>query len=410
MLAATKTDLYPSFERIVSLDTDHLAKQDMSVPIVPVSSYLRDAALRTRNRELNLESGFPKLLDVLQKQVIGPAKSNATRRAVGELNGVVRMLRTGIEEELRVLDDPEAREAAVEDLKAAGARLEHLRGPAARWSTVLGDRITDLQASVNHRYRGEMRSIGRQMDERVEELTRGSDWEELTRDAQTQVSESTARAFSTVMQTWAEIHQELAELLGAEDLIVFNDERTERESTDLSDFWLGTESTAKEENVGLATGRSIIGVAQSYGSSSYMLGNISGISKFGVSLGALAAGPVLAGGFVVMGGLKVFDDRKRKLAARKQKLRGQIRSFMDNVQFEMGDELGNLMREAQRALRDEFVTRIGELQTTYTETIQRLQADAKRGDQELGERRQGLEQSVRALEAIGAALTQAGAA
>jgi septin family protein len=119
---------------------------------------------------------------------------------------------------------------------------------------------------------------------------------------------------------------------------------------------------------------------------------------------------VLAGGFVVMGGLKVFDDRKRKLAARKQKLRGQIRSFMDNVQFEMGDELGNLMREAQRALRDEFVTRIGELQTTYTETIQRLQADAKRGDQELGERRQGLEQSVRALEAIGAALTQAGAA
>lgn len=407
MLAATKTDLYSEFERIVGYDTDHLNKQGLTIPIVPVSSLLRDAALRAKNRELNLESGFPKLLDVLQKQVVGPAKSSATRRAVGELKGVARLLRTGLEEELRVLDDPEAREEAVAELGRAGAKLEQLRGPGARWSTVLSDRITDLQTAVNHRYRGEMRTIGREMDERCEELTRGSDWEELTRDAQTRVSESTAKAFSTVQQTWGEVHGELAQLLGAEDVILFDQSRNDRERSDLNDFWAGTESVTKDENSGLAGFRSVLGIGQTYGSSQYLFSNISGVSKFGVSLGALAAGPVLAGGFVVMGGLKVFDDRKKKLATRKQKLRSQIRSFMDNVQFEMGDEIASMVREAQRSMRDEFVARIGELQTTYAETVQRLQADAKRGEQELADRRQQLVHSLKALDTVDASLEQA---
>ena len=152
--------------------------------------------------------------------------------------------------------------------------------------------------------------------------------------------------------------------------------------------------------------RSALGVGQTYGSSQYLFANLSGISKFGLSLGALATGPVLAGGFVVMGGLKVFDDRKRRVSQRKQKLRGQIRSFMDNVQFQMGDEIGSMIRDAQRSLRDEFMSRIGELQTTYTETIQQLQADAKRDAAELSTRRTSLQQSLQGLEAIDAALTR----
>lgn len=406
MLAATKTDLYPSYERIVELDADHLAKQGMSIPIVPVSCYVRDAALGTRDRDLNLESGFPQLLDVLQRQVVAPAKSAATRRALGELSSVVRLLRSSAEEELRVLEDPEAREATVEQLQTASERLEHLRGPAARWSTVLGDRITDLQAAVNHRYRGEMRNIGRDIDEAVEALTRGADWEALTRNAQTKVSESTARAFAAVQSAWADIHRELAELLGEEGL-AFDESRSGRGAVDLGDFWTGTETVGKEESAGLAAGRSVIGLGQTYGSSQFMFANLSGVSKFGVSLGALAAGPVLAGGFVVMGGIKVFDERKRRLAARKQRLRQQVRSFMDNVQFEMSDELGALVREAQRSLRDEFVLRIGELQRTYTETIQRLQADAKRDAQELAARRAALEAALGDLDAVASALSGA---
>lgn len=406
MLAETKTDLYPAWERIVKIDTEHLAKQGHPIPSVAVSSHLRDAALHKRDRELNLESGFPELLEVLQKRVVGPAKAMAMRRSVSELAGVAGLLRTGVDEERRVLDDPEAREAAVKELERAAGKLEQLRGPGARWSTVLSDRVSDLQTSVNHRYRSQMRIIGREMDERVEVISRGDDWEQLTRDAQTSVSESTARAFADVQKAWIEIHQELAELLGAEDLIVFDHSRAEHDRADLSDFWQGTEAVGKEENAGLASTRSILGVGQTFGSSQYLFSNISGISKFGISLGALAAGPVLAGGFVVMGGLKIFDDRKRKLTGRKQKLRQQIRSFMDNVQFEMSNELSEMMRDVQRSLRDEFLMRIGDLQTTYTQTIQRVQADATKDAEQLATRRASLERSRKGLEAVDAALAK----
>lgn len=400
MLAQTKTDLYPQFERIMELDRVHLEKSGVDVPTVAVSSHLRDVALETRDRDLNLTSGFPELIDVLQRQVVTPARAASAARSVGELRGVAGQIRSGVEEGLRLLDDPAERDAAVEKLQEATQRLEHLRGPGARWSTVLGDRITDLQTSVSHRFRGEMRNIGRDMDERVEALSRGSDWEGVTRDAQTAVSESTATAYGTIQRAWGEIHAELAELLQAEDLVSFDTERTKREQADLGSFWAGTEAVNKSENAGLAVGRSLIGIGQTYGSSQYMFMNLSAVSKFGVSLAGLAAGPVVAGGFVVLGGLKVFDDRKRRVTDRKQKLRSQIRSFVDNVQFEVNDELANMIRDAQRALRDEFLDRIGELQTTYAQTIQELKQDAQRSEQELAARRTELTARLAALDDV----------
>ncbi|MEO0492764.1 MAG: dynamin family protein [Actinomycetota bacterium] len=408
MLAQTKTDLYPQSERIIELDRQHLETSGVEVPTVAVSSHLRDVALETRDRELNLTSGFPELLDVLQRQVVTPARDASAERAVSELRGVAGQIRSGVEEALRLLDDPAEREAAVAKLQDATQRLEHLRGPGARWSTVLGDRITDLQTSVAHGFRGEMRIIGRDMDERVEGLTRGADWEAVTRDAQTAVSEASATAYGTIQRAWGEIHVELAKLLQAEDLVSFDTDRTAREQADLGSFWAGTEAVNKSENAGLAAGRSLIGLAQTYGSSQFMFMNLSAVSKFGVSLAGLAAGPVVAGGFVVMGGLKVFDDRKRRVTDRKQKLRSQIRAFVDNVQFEVGDDLANMIRDAQRALRDEFLDRIGELQATYAQTIQEVQQDAKRSEQELVARRTELTARLASLDDVDRLLAEVG--
>ena len=75
----------------------------------------------------------------------------------------------------------------------------------------------------------------------------------------------------------------------------------------------------------------------------------------------LASNPVLLGIGAVFGGMGLADDRKRKIAARRQAARSQVRQFLDDVQFEMGNQIGNLIREIQRDLRDEFSDRIGEL-------------------------------------------------
>lgn len=400
MFAQTKTDLYPEWERIFGINAAHLTKRGIDIPAVAVSSHLRTTALRTKQRELNTESKFPELIDTLQTRVVEPAKAAAVYRSAAELSGVNGLLRTGAEEELRLLEDPEMLAAALARLERSQNRLEHLRGPGSRWSTLLNDRVSDVSTAVNHRFRSQMRGIGRTMDETVESLTKGSDWEAVTRDAQTMVSEATAQAYGSASQAYADIHHEVAELLQADDLITLNNDGRTRMAVDLSEFWQGTETLQKDEKGALAGVRSAFGLGQSFGSSKMLFMNMSGLSKFGISLGGLAAGPVVAGGFAVMGGMKLFDDRKKKLTTQKTRARQQIRSFIDNVQFEVGNEISLLIRDIQRDLRDEFMDRIGELHTTFSETAQRAQADAQRSEQEVAQRKASLANSLRIIDQV----------
>jgi hypothetical protein len=62
----------------------------------------------------------------------------------------------------------------------------------------------------------------------------------------------------------------------------------------------------------------------------------------------------------------------------------------------------------QRELRDGFSERLAELQRTYTETAQRAQEDANRGQAEIDGRRKQLAAGLAALEQVDAQLRGAG--
>ncbi len=80
----------------------------------------------------------------------------------------------------------------------------------------------------------------------------------------------------------------------------------------------------------------------------------------------IASNPVLLGAGALFGGMQIFEDRKRKVAQRRQSARQQVRQFLDDVQFEVTNELSGLIRQAHREIRDELTTRLAELQRTYT--------------------------------------------
>lgn len=121
----------------------------------------------------------------------------------------------------------------------------------------------------------------------------------------------------------------------------------------------------------------------------------------------IASNPVLLGIGAVFGGMGLADDRKRKVAARRQSARSQVRQFLDDVQFEMGNQIGNLIREIQRDLRDEFSERITELVRTYTDTAGRAQADAQRSAQDKQRRGTELDASITALSTLETSLMKA---
>jgi hypothetical protein len=85
---------------------------------------------------------------------------------------------------------------------------------------------------------------------------------------------------------------------------------------------------------------------------------------------------------------------------RRQAARTQTRQFIDDVQFEVGNEIANEVRNIQRELRDEFTERITELLRTSTDLAQQAQENAQRTDTESKQHAQELAGFVQVLDGV----------
>ena len=128
----------------------------------------------------------------------------------------------------------------------------------------------------------------------------------------------------------------------------------------------------------------------------------------GAAATLLASNPVLLGAGALFGGLQLRDERKRKVVQLRQAARQQVRQFLDDVQFEVGNEITNMVREVQRSLRDEFTDRLAELQRTATEAASRAQATHDQSQQAVQARLAQINGVVNALAAIEQRVTTPG--
>lgn len=404
LFCLSKTDLYPSWRRIADIDAGHLERAGVRLSaIVALSSPLRLAAFAQNDRSLSVESGYQNLLGHLESEVIGKAKQVAVDRALQEAVAAVAQVRTGYATELGVLDDPAAAGALLAELEAAKSRLEHLKGPAARWSIVLNDRMADLSSEAAHRFRGSLRSVNRSLDERIEALSTTEDWEQLSRDLQTSVSGAVAEVFAELEAGAERTRQELADLLG-DEIRSLPLGRGGKEGVDVASLWT---DRSLETSTGLSgkvmSGFSILRGAQG----GMMMFGMMGRFLPAAASAVLLSNPITIGFGAVFAGQALLDQRKRRLAAQRQQARVATRQFVDEVQFEVGNELSELVRSFQRQLRDEFGERISELQRTTAETAKRssdglakdaASREARRND--LANRIQVLTKLGRQLEAV----------
>ena len=401
LFALTKIDLYPQWQRIAELDRGHLDRQGLRIPTVAVSSVVRTEALARKDKELNERSQFPVLVKELGDKVVAPAKAGAAQRSADEARSIATMVRSGLEAEKSVLGDPAATKAAVERLDAAKQRLEHLRGPGARWSTIVSDRTADLSNNVMFDFRAGMRQISRNMDEVIESLSKGDAWDDMVHDLQADVADEVTRAFVALEEGRVAIRDEVVDTLGEENLQVDLGPGSQMDWFDVSDLWQGKALDASSTGKKKALTQGLTGIKGAQG----------GIMMFGMmgqflpaAAGALlATNPVLLGIGALFGGMGLSEDRKRKVQMRRQTARTQVRQFLDDVQFEVTNQLTGVVRDVQRELRDEFTTRLGELQRTYTDAAKSAQEDAQRTQAERSQRGGELDQSITMLKKIEAA-------
>ena len=237
LFALTKIDLYPQWQRIMEIDSGHLERAGLhDIAIVGVSSSLRIEALRRKDRDLNEASRVPELVRHLSSDVVEPAKANATQRSVGEASGALAQVAAGLRAEAALLSDPDQARAGLAALDEAKERLEFLRGPGARWSVLVNDRVADLSNEVNHHFRGAFRSISKMMDERIETLTKGTEWDELTAYLQRVVADEVTNTFVEFEEGRNNIRAAVVELLREEHLGVVSNSAIAA-SIDVAEIW-----------------------------------------------------------------------------------------------------------------------------------------------------------------------------
>jgi len=403
LFAQTKTDLFQNWRKIVDLNKAHLSRQSIDIPIVPVSSALRVAALARKDRALNDSSRVPDLVQHLASDVVGPAKATATARSVGDARSIIAQVSVGLRAERTAIDDPKAAAATMASLDQAKSRIEYLRGPGAKWNVLVGDRVADLSNTVTFTLRGSMREIQRLMDERVEVLAKGDEWDELARYLQTVVSEEVTKSFVTLEEGRRSVREAVIELLQEEDLEI-EDHDFRIASVSVADLWQdkGLDPTASGGKKAFSTGltglRGAQGGIMMFGMMGSFLPTAAGVF--------LASNPVLLGIGALFGSMGLAEDRKRKVAARRQAARTQVRQFLDDVQFEVNNQIGAAVRDIQRDLRDEFGDRLAELLRTYTDAATRAQTEMQKSSTERQNRSKQLEAALQRFAALDGALAK----
>jgi hypothetical protein len=265
--------------------------------------------------------------------------------------------------------------------------------------------VTDLSTRVSHDFRGGLRAINQRMDGRVETLTKGAEWDEVGRELQAAVADEVTQAFVALEEGRITIRQEVADLLQEEHLELPALTGDGAPAFDVSLMWRGkgidAEGGAKAAfKTGLTGARGAQGGVMMFG----MMGNF----LPGAVAAFMATNPVLLGAGAAFGSVQLLDDRKRKVTMRRQSARQQVRQFVDDVQFEVNNEITSLVRDIQRDLRDEFTALLGELQTTYTATAQNAQAAAKQSQEERKTRAEEIATMMGELAAIEQAASAGG--
>jgi hypothetical protein len=398
LLALSKTDLYPAWRQIQATNERHLAGRALQVRGFPISSTLRVAALARANQELNAESGIPPLLAGLQDDVLEEVRSGAVARATHDGRRVIRQLRMPLERESAALRDPARATALEAELASARERLAILRGPGARWGQRLNDGFSELAAAVDYRFRSAMRGTLRETEEAIDKVDPADGWEQMSSGLQAQVASAVGEISGQLVEGSGAIREELATLIRDDAL---GSGRDPLPGLDVGDLWSGKEVARSAVQAGVGMGFGALRGAQSGVLLLGMLGNL-----FGLAL----IGPLLLGGAALFAGKSVLDERKRLLGQRRQEARAAVRQYVDDVQFEVGTRMRDMLRELQRDIRDDTAARLEELQKTYSEAATRTDAALKRDAAAQATRAAELEQELKALADLDARLARVAAA
>ena len=357
-LVLTKTDFHPSWREICDLNLGHLERRGFQVPMFPTSALLRTTAVETDDRQLNLESGYPHLIEFIETRA---AEVAATVRAtaIDDLRSVVGQLTDTFDRERLVLEDPTRAQELMAAFESTKERADALRDQAARWHVTLNDGVSDLTADFDHRLKGRLRTTSAESDSAIDSQDPAEIWEDFTAWLRRRVSHDLAQTYVELSQRTHELSMLVADHFddGKPSLAIRLDAGA---------------ALAKAAGIDPRTDVEAAGKGVGTTAMTAMRGSYGGLLMFGMMAqmaGMAMLNPATAVVGALMGRKAVKDERERQLTIRRQQAKVTARQFIDDAGFEIGKDMRDSLRTLHRNLRDHYQDRADELKRSIATSL-----------------------------------------
>jgi hypothetical protein len=373
----TKADLTMSGTAIVERNRLHLAAAGLGhLPHAVVSSALHAFALEHNDAELEEESGFGQLFDLLKRRGFEPAQSRVAMSARAELEFVSAQLELEAHATERAADG-HAQEVS-QELGEAKQRVVLARSDQASWRKELATGIRNLQSDAQLDRQQRRLAINRWIENVLAEEAEGSEDQTLESNEfiellYRQVLDASVAHFDKVQAAIDGVTATVRKLYEAEsaDGLMVHVENEFRPTLDHVPGSRPTPTTSRTRSLlavaqssssGLVLGRTALGVVGTFGFTAGGVGG--GAAIVGISVAAMT--PLLLGApvAVLLAMRSVRDDRKRQRDLRVHELRKQANTYLQEAWLEFDHESRRSIDEAQTMLREAIELRSRQVEQT----------------------------------------------
>lgn len=386
----TKTDAHVDWPRIVDLNRGHLQHAGLDLPLIPVSSRLRDIAVSRQDAELHTESGFPELVRHLRADVVGRARILAARTVANDVLSVTDNLRATWQPELAALESPERLPEVLRALEEAQTEARALRERSARWQMTLSDGMSDLVSDLEHDVRERLRIVVRDAEAAIDADDPATMWEDFEPWLDERVNSALSESFLWAEESLRWLAAQVAEHFSAAAGDVMPLGKVS-DTTGVLDR-VPTMVQPDMHTVRLPQ-KILIGMRGSYGGV-LMFGLLTGIA------GMALINPISIGAGVLLGSKAYLEDRDARLTRRRNEAKTTVRRRVDDVQFQVLKVMKDRLRLTQRGMRDHYTEVAEQLGRSLAESITAAKAGAQQTAAERDRRIAELKKSLADADAL----------
>ena len=341
--------------------------------VLPVSSELRNLAASAGDQELNVESGFPPLVQSLQ-DVVRDAERVALRSVGNHVLSAVGQLEPALRSRAASLITPERSAALIAELTRAGQRADALRERSSGWQQVLFDGFADISSDIDFDLRARSREVLHDAEKAIDEGDPAKDWPAFEQWMRQRLAGEALENYGQFARRARELAERVAEQfdLAAEQAVAPAGIAAPVEVIGEIEIDSSFSAAPKKLAGGMAA------FQKAYG----------GFMMFTLltHMAALAIpGPVGLGLGLLMGKSGHGEERKRQLEKRRAGAKAAVRRFVDEFNLQVGKDSRDALRRIQREMRDGYTRRADELQRSAKEALAAAQKAATSGEAEVDE-------------------------